>query len=305
MLLFGASTFACGLAPRRLAAALERPTRRLGIVCVAVLAATALGWLMLQTGMMAEGWADAFDLGRLWTVLSGTQFGWAWQLHGAAVLALAAGLGLRSRRLVWPLSGAVLASLGLVGHAAMLSGPAGWLHRANLALHLLGAGFWLGGLVPLLATLRLDHDRSGDRTAVEVNPMEPGVAGRSAPAFGRPALAGDPPPRAEASLALRRFSAFGHGAVTLTILTGVVNTMLILGARGIDLRSPYQRLLGAKVALVALMIGLALVNRYGLVPHLRGRPQADRALRRNSVAELGLGLGVIGLVSLLGLLEPG
>jgi len=42
----------------------------------------------------------------------------------------------------------LLASLGLVGHAAMQTGAEGVLHRVNHAVHLLTTGAWLGWLVP-------------------------------------------------------------------------------------------------------------------------------------------------------------
>ena len=51
-------------------------------------------------------------------------------------------------------SGALLASLGLVGHAAMQTGAEGVLHRMNHAVHLLTAGAWLGGLIPFAMCLR-------------------------------------------------------------------------------------------------------------------------------------------------------
>jgi putative copper resistance protein D len=64
------------------------------------------------------------------------------------------------------LSGLGLASLALVGHATMQSGPEGIVHRVNHALHLVSTGAWLGGLIPVLC---LDADAKSDlkRNAVE------------------------------------------------------------------------------------------------------------------------------------------
>jgi putative copper resistance protein D len=178
---------------------------------------------------------------------------------------------MRRPTLIWLAAALTLASLGLIGHAAMQSGPIGWLHRTNLALHLLGGGFWLGGLLPLLAALRL---------------------------LGETSL------RADAVTALQRFSVIGHGAVALVVITGAGNALLILGTRLFNPFSAYQQLLAAKIVLVSLMIGVALVNRYWLVPRLRQGPDAGRALVRNSLAELALGGVVIALVSFFGLLDP-
>ena len=51
------------------------------------------------------------------------------------------------------MSAALLASLGLVGHAAMQTGVEGVRHRANHAVHLLTTGAWIGGLVPFVMCL--------------------------------------------------------------------------------------------------------------------------------------------------------
>jgi putative copper resistance protein D len=147
----------------------------------------------------------------------------------------------------------------------------GWLglaHHMNDAVHVLSGGAWLGALVPLSLTLAALND----------------------------------PERCEpAEVALRRFSSAGHVAVALVVLSGVINTILVLGRWRTDWSSPYQAMLAAKIALVVTMVGLALVNRYGLAAH---RPDAVRAIRSNTIAELALGFGVIGLVSVFGLLAP-
>jgi len=52
------------------------------------------------------------------------------------------------------------------------------------------------------------------------------------------------------------------------------------------------------------MIGLAVVNRYILVPRLKARPDALGALRAISLANVGLGMIVVALVSVFALLDP-
>jgi putative copper resistance protein D len=270
LLIFGASVFIFLLAPPALSAVLSRPAWRLGLALGVVLIVSAGGWLSFEAGMMGDGWNDVFRPDTIGAVLLDTDFGMAWQLHGALLLALLMGLAMRHSTVIWLTSALALASLGLIGHAAMQTGVVGWAHRANLALHLLCGGFWLGGLLPLLAALRLTE------TSL----------------------------RADAIIALRRFSLAGHGAVALVVVTGVGNVLLILGTGSFNRLSTYQQLLAAKIVLVALMIGLALLNRYVLVPRLRREPDASRALVRNSLAELALGGGVVALVSFFGLLDP-
>ena len=170
------------------------------------------------------------------------------------------------------LSALLLANLAFVGHAMLQSGPVGWLHHANHMLHLFAAGSWFGSLTPLLLAMRgLD----------------------------------DPDLRKDAAVALRRFSSAGHRAVALVLLTGLLNTALVLGRWPVDWRSPYQALLALKIVLVAAMVGLALVNRYTLVPRITRDPGRTLAqLRRNTQGAVALGAAVLAVVGLLGLLEP-
>jgi putative copper resistance protein D len=64
-------------------------------------------------------------------------------------------------------------------------------------------------------------------------------------------------------------------------------------------------MLAAKLLLVGAMISLAIVNRYALVPRVAARRAgAMSALQMATGVEIILGLGVIGLVSVFGMLEP-
>lgn len=95
--------------------------------------------------------------------------------------------------------------------------------------------------------------------------------------------------RADALVALRRFSRAGHLAVALSVLTGVASTAPVLGRWPVDLDSPYEDLLDTKA--MAVMTGLAIVNRYIFVPRL---PPTLPALCPATLVEV-----------LLGLLDPG
>ena len=97
----------------------------------------------------------------------------------------------------------------------------------------------------------------------------------------------------------------GGLAVAATLVTGVVNTWLVLGAWPLDFASPYQALLALKIALVMAMVGIALYNRYVSTPRLAGTPErAARALVRGTIAEIVLGTGIIALVSAFATFDP-
>jgi copper resistance protein D len=136
------------------------------------------------------------------------------------------------------------------------------------------------------------------------SPAAPGSA-RCSALPGCLARLRDPAFCAEAKTALRRFSSTGHIAVALVIATGIVNTVLVLQRWPTDFTSTYQMLLVAKIACVAGMTGLALMNRYLFVPGVLTQP--DRAIiqiRNGTYAELALGAGVLALVAFLGILDP-
>ncbi|MNE19856.1 Inner membrane protein YebZ [compost metagenome] len=93
--------------------------------------------------------------------------------------------------------------------------------------------------------------------------------------------------------------------MALVLLTGVINSLIILGSWPLDVDSPYQRLLLFKTALVALMVMVALANRYAVVPAMNSMPRlAQRGLVLACWAELGLGAVVLLLVSLFATYAP-
>ncbi len=275
MLLWGACAYLSFLVPKALANTVWRMSAIPFFLIAMVAALTMLISLPAATAIIGNGWSDAADPGTLHDVLFDTTVGQAWQAQAvAAVLMICSFLLPESRRRfgLALASGLGLAALSLTGHASMLNGWLRQAHRANDVLHVLTGGGWLGALVPLIPILRL---------------------------LSRPEC------RAEAQLALRRFSTVGHWAVALVILSGIVNTMLILKRLPTDWSSPYQTLLAIKIALVAGMSLLAIVNRYVFVPWMSRNPsRALQALRIGSIAEIVIGFVVIGLVAVFGMMEP-
>ncbi len=232
-----------------------------------LLAVTGVAWLFLETVEAAGTWSAAIDPPTIWLLVSATAVGQAWTLHLALVAAL--GLALWRQRSVRTAAALALVSAALVGHAAMQAGWPGVLHRSNDALHLLSAGYWVGALPAVLAGLRQVPDR-------------------------------------EELARLTRFSQWGHLAVAGVILTGIINTVLTLGYIPWEPRSLYGALLVLKVLLVAVMVGLALANRYVHVPRLSNGAgtKALKDLRRGTMLEISCSVGVVLLVSVFGLLNP-
>ena len=110
--------------------------------------------------------------------------------------------------------------------------------------------------------------------------------------------------RSSAIYAMVSFSRYGHMAVAGVLVTGIVNSWLIQGQL-LVIDSLYGRMLLFKCALVMLMVAIALVNRYVLVPRMRtGESPAQQLFIRMTQGEMVLGVLVLATVSLFATLEP-
>jgi putative copper export protein len=247
MLLFGGAVFRTLLRTRLKLDA----SSSLRWVTWAVALASACAWLVLAAAAMA----GSLDTSVLTQTVTGTLFG---QVFVLRLVALAGLLLAPDGWIAAALAALALALPAVTGHAAQ-SSPAGFIAiGATLdAVHLLAAGFWIGGLAVLLAVRKS--------------------------------------PRFTAALAL--FSDFAMVAVLLLVMTGLINAAsILLGDKGRD--APlYVGVLGAKLALVAAMLVLAVINRFRL-------GSATGAIARNAGIELALGGIVILLAGWLGQLPP-
>jgi putative copper resistance protein D len=153
----------------------------------------------------------------------------------------------------------------------MGEGVRGLAHQITDIIHLLAAGAWLGAL-PVVACL-LPYLHAPER-----------------------ALA--------AQMALIRFSTVGHGVVVVVILSGIANVLTIIGRLPLIWTSPYLHLLAVKVAIVAVMVMLAIVNRYVLVPRMRYSRLASNYFSRGVQAEIVLSIMAVLAVACFGMLDP-
>ncbi|QII37346.1 copper homeostasis membrane protein CopD [Rouxiella badensis] len=275
MQLFGACVFTRLLSPQGLSALLARKNQTLILTSACLSALTALLMVAVQAGVMGNGWTDMLNV-NVWLLVLTTTFGEVWRWHMLMVLvALLLILidGLPGRFLMaMLLSAGMLIGQALIGHAAMHEGTLGVLQRTNHAVHLLSAAYWFGSLIPLLTCMRLTHQ---------------------------------PATRPEAIVALLRFSTLGHAAVALVVLTGIANSAFILQRWPTDIHSPYELLLVCKAALVAVMVAVAIYNRYWLVPQFAHHNEhTQRRMIAVCWLEFALALLVIALVSLFATLSP-
>jgi copper resistance protein D len=223
-----------------------------------------------------------------------TQFGrlWTWRLPLMllfTVVNLFASQKHRNvlwRSRVWQCVGAInavilLASLAWAGHAGATIGAKRPIHLTVDAAHLIAAGLWPGGLLPL-ALLLVQASKS----------TEPSLL-----------LA--------AGAMTRRFSAVSLLVVGALAATGLTNSYFLVGSLPALVTSTYGSLLVMKLFLFSIMIGFGACNLLLFKPRL---PPADespakqrdalRKLMRNVLAELCLGTLIVLIVGALGATPP-
>jgi putative copper resistance protein D len=227
----------------------RRRIGRLTAILIAVSLTASLARVLVTAASMsgdASGMLDAELLGLAWH--SG---------EGRAVMVRAAGLVLA---LPWVLGGRRCSPIALVGAAAAATSFAwvGHTHaiasvwpRVLIAVHLLGAAFWLGALGPLLM-----------------------LASRGEPR--------------RVAVAAARFGAAAVPVVGALVLAGLALLAILLGDSRQLWNSAYGRTACTKLALVACLLALAAFNKLRLTPRVAaGDAAATRSLRRSVAAELG------------------
>ncbi|MEU8777390.1 copper resistance protein CopC [Streptomyces sp. NPDC048606] len=275
-LLVGVGAFVLVCLPAAVAA---RPLRRLFAAGWVALAASTVALLLLRGPYeTAAPLLSAFDpaqLGRTVTSRPGLALivrllllaltalsvrRWAPGLHGLdAASAREAGARVRSARVR---SVAALLAVGLAGtwaaaeHASAGVQPA--LAMPVAVLHLLAMGVWLGGLATLLPFLRRGERAGGDVPAS----------------------------------AVARFSTLAFGSVLVLVGTGVYQSWRQVGSWTALTTTPYGRTLLVKVAVVALVLGVARYSRRRTVLLVHAAPPGARMSKTPEPARVAQPVGV-------------
>ncbi len=233
------------------------------LALVAVALPASLAGLFATVALLnGRGLTGGFDA-ELWSLVATTATGDAvWvRLLGLAVLLL--GLAVLRLRLPAAVVGgfAVAASFGFAGHVQDEEHSL-QLH-ALLVLHLLCVAIWIGSLWPLW---RLAATPDRDRVVA----------------------------------AMERFGRLGVLFVACLVVAGVMLTWLLLDGFVQLFTTPYGLMLLGKLALVGLLLLLAALNKWRLVPALvAGGSHAGSRLRRSILAEIGCVILVLSMTAVL------
>ena len=202
----------------------------------------------------------------------------AWSLGASTTLGASAALGIPAMALLWCgfrlrksfllIAGIVLAVLSFLvtGHAATAKPVA--LMATMVALHLLCAAFWLGSLYPLFRATRL-------------------------------------PVVQEGGLIMLRFSRFAVLSVVVLFASGVVISWVQLRSLSAFVTTDYGGDLLLKLALFAVLLGLAAYNKRVLTPQLvAGEAAGAQRIRHSIRAEYVLYVLILGAAASLTLNQP-
>ena len=253
-----------------------------------MLVAAAAGQLVLTAAAMSGlPLAAAMTREVLGSVVGGTRFGAVWLVRVSVLGTMGAGwivmVGASKRpaagkpRLTAHLGAAfltvvLLGTLVWAGHAGS-SAKRGWLLPVDVA-HVVAAGAWPGGLVPLALLLwRARRDAGLVPTTTVV---------------------------------VRRFSRLSVLAVGVLAVSGSLNAWTLVGTWSGLWTSVYGRLVLTKAALFAAMVGLGAVNRRLVTRQTAGADAAGtvRRLWRNVLVECALAALVLLATEALAMSAP-
>jgi putative copper export protein/mono/diheme cytochrome c family protein len=261
--------------PAEAARAIRQSLVRLARISIALALIGGIGWLIAETAAIADAGSLSELIDALPAVAGDTRFGQMLLLRlgllALALIATARGMaGLRGWVTAGLLLAAVLVQLA-VGHAATAGGNTGLTLLSSETLHVLAAGAWLGGLLPLFL-----------------------VIGRLKPQ--------------EAVAASHGFYPVGLASVVVLAATGLVQALTLIGGLPALLGTDYGHVALLKIALFLALLGLAAANRYLFTANLLAghTPAATlRRLRLSVATEAVLGLLVVLAAGLLASLAPG
>jgi copper resistance protein D len=107
---------------------------------------------------------------------------------------------------------------------------------------------------------------------------------------------------------VRRFSVCSLIAVGFLALTGLLNSIFMVGSFSALLTSAYGQILLSKLTLFCAMLGFGAWNLFFLKPKVGPDLSTEKSalglLLRNVLCEIGLGILVVLIVGLLGITPP-
>ncbi|MDQ1395207.1 MAG: copper transport protein, partial [Acidimicrobiaceae bacterium] len=250
-----------------------------------------MAWIALVLAGAAQLFFQAASVAGSYTATRGvihTTFGRLWLVAMAVTLALGLPVIALSRRhrvsgvapAVWLWLGAIGVSAlavttALNGHARTVDHPV--LATASITAHLLSVGVWVGGLGALVLL-------AAPSWRCELDERRAGLVGG----------------------VVRRFSRIALVAVTVIVVTGVINALADFGSISDLWRVGYGRVVATKVILLAIALAFGTFHLFVVPRRLRtGRAAPVRSFERTTLSELATLVITIALAAALVAMVPG
>lgn len=259
--------------------------RIINLVLLPLITVSGAAWFVL-VAMAMSGQSLQIDI--LKTVWTQTEFGTVWKIRliffliatAAATVARFLKSPALKKYTIWfqlALSACLLGSLAWAGHGQESS----LWHLFADVLHLLAAGLWPAGLLPLFLLLRKSRRLADTSDQLSM------------------------------AVLVHRFSIVSLTTISLLTVTGFANSWFLVGSFPNLFSQPYGHWLLVKIILFCGALVVASVNLLRLKPRLVTEnlsPEktmvAVAQLQTNVQLELFLGLAIIVIVAILGILPP-
>ncbi len=272
-------------------------TVALGAIVVVLIA--QIGQLILQTYLAFDDAIAAFNPSQLMQVITESEWGsfWSWRFT-AAFLAAIAMFGARqaesradrkpdhdefedaplSTETPWgiaaiALGGVYLLLIALTSHNAATPEDIRWFAIATDLVHVISATIWVGGIAYLVVA-SIQAVRSDESQ-----------------------------PREMLLRLASRFAPIAIFATTILVASGIVSSLMQVTIPE-ALNTPYGRVLGAKVLLLAILIALAIKNNRSVAKHIGSDTKNNSSLSRYITVELGVAFAVLLATAGLASIEP-
>ena len=272
-------------------------TVALGAIVVVLLA--QIGQLVIQTYLAFDDALAALNPTRLTQVITQSDWGsfWSWRFTSAilATIALFVARQAASRtdsesdpdefeapplstETPWgvaaiSLSGIYLLLIALTSHNAATPQDIRWFAIATDLVHIISATIWVGGIAYLVV------------------------------ASTQPLRSDEPQTRAMLLRLAFRFAPVAIFATTILVASGIVSSLMQVTIPE-ALNTPYGRVLGAKIFLLAILIALAVKNNRSVARHTRNDTIDTKSLSRYITVELGIAFAVLLATAGLASIEP-
>ena len=271
----------------------------IALIAIIVVILAQIAQIALQSAIAFDDASASVDPTRLFDILTQSDWGrfWAWRFTAATLAALTLLAAIQTRKTAarslkddeledltfttespfgiaaLAIGGVYLLLISLTSHNAATPTDIRWFAIVTDLIHVLAATTWVGGIAYLLV-VSVHAIRSDDQSS-----------------------------RTALLTFATRFAPLAIFATTVLVASGIVSSLLQVTIPE-ALNTPYGRVLGAKIILLAILIALAMRNNRSVAKSSKSGNASTRTLQRYITIELAVAFAVLLATAGLASLEP-